>query len=183
SGKNYLITGCDISTGDDNIVILTHAAKDWSKPVCENFIIRDCTFGEGHGMSIGSHTGGGVRGVLVENCAFDGTTAAIRMKSRRDNGGLVENFTHLYPNPNNILKSDNLPCVRPPAPIAPARQRASVSALRPVRPKNAHRNHASGSSTRRRFFPRSRGSYKANTVRPERRNSSMNATFPRTCDE
>jgi polygalacturonase len=94
SGKNYLITGCDISTGDDNIVILTHAAKDWSKPVCENFIIRDCTFGEGHGMSIGSHTGGGVRGVLVENCAFDGTTAAIRMKSRRDNGGLVENLTY-----------------------------------------------------------------------------------------
>lgn len=94
SGKNYLITGCDISTGDDNIVILTHSAKDWPSPVCENFEIRDCKFGEGHGMSIGSHTGGGIRNVLVENCAFERTTAAIRMKSYRDKGGLVENLTY-----------------------------------------------------------------------------------------
>ncbi len=94
SGKNYLIANCDISTGDDNIVILTHSAKDWESPVCENFEVRDCTFGEGHGMSIGSHTGGGIRGLLVENCTFDRTTAAIRMKSYRDNGGLVENLVY-----------------------------------------------------------------------------------------
>ncbi|WP_236919168.1 glycoside hydrolase family 28 protein [Ereboglobus luteus] len=94
SGKNYLITNCDISTGDDNIVILTHSAKDWAKPMCENFEIRDCKFGEGHGVSIGSHTSGGIRNVLVENCSFERTTAAIRMKAHRDKGGLVEDLTY-----------------------------------------------------------------------------------------
>jgi polygalacturonase len=105
SGKNYLITNCDISTGDDNIVILTHSAKGWIPPVCENFEIRDCVFGEGHGMSIGSHTGGGIRGVLVENCTFDRTTAAIRMKSYRNRGGLVENLSYK----NIIVKGAKYP--------------------------------------------------------------------------
>ena len=94
SGKNYLITGCRISTGDDNIVILTHSARDWPAPQCENFTVRDCAFGFGHGMSIGSPTVGGVRGVLVEHCTFEGTSAGIRLKSARDRGGLVEDLTY-----------------------------------------------------------------------------------------
>ena len=94
SARNCLITGCHVSTGDDNIVILTHAARDWQMPICEHFVIRDCTLGAGHGMSIGSITSGGVRDVLVENCTFDRTTAGIRMKAGRDRGGLVEDLTY-----------------------------------------------------------------------------------------
>jgi polygalacturonase len=94
SGKNYLVTGCKISTGDDNVVILTPSAKDWDAPVCENFVIRDCAFGFGHGVSIGSFTGGGVRNVLVEDCTFDGTTAVVRMKAARGRGGLVEQVVY-----------------------------------------------------------------------------------------
>ncbi len=94
SGKNYLITGCRISTGDDNIVILTHSARDWPPPQCENFTVRDCIFGFGHGMSIGSPTAGGIRGLLVERCTFEGTTGGIRLKSARDRGGLVEDLTY-----------------------------------------------------------------------------------------
>lgn len=95
SGKNYLITGCRVSTGDDNIAIrTTTSAKGWSSPMCENFVIRDCTFGAGHGLSIGSYTTGGIRNILVEHCTFDGTTAGIRLKADRDRGGLVENLTY-----------------------------------------------------------------------------------------
>jgi polygalacturonase len=95
SGKNYLITGCRISTGDDNIVILTSSAPaDRPAPVCESFTVRDCKFGAGHGMSIGSYISGGIRDLLVERCTFDGTTGGIRMKADRDRGGLVENLVY-----------------------------------------------------------------------------------------
>ena len=94
SARNCLITGCHISTGDDNIAILTHSAKDWQMPICEHFVIRDCTFGFGHGVSIGSFTSGGVRDVLVEQCSFEKTTAGIRMKAGRDRGGVVEDIVY-----------------------------------------------------------------------------------------
>jgi len=94
SGKNYLIERCRISTGDDNIVVLTHSAKGWTPPVCENFVIRDCALGFGHGLSIGSYTGGGIRGLLAERVTFDATTSGIRLKSDRDRGGLVENLVY-----------------------------------------------------------------------------------------
>jgi len=94
SGKNYLIENCDISTGDDNIVINGSLKRGWNPPMSENIVVRHCAFGAGHGMSIGSYTSGGVRGVLVEDCAFNGTTVAIRMKSARGRGGLVENLTY-----------------------------------------------------------------------------------------
>ncbi len=94
SGKNYLIERCRISTGDDNIVVLTHSAPDWPAPVCENFTIRDCALGFGHGLSIGSFTGGGIRGLRAERITFDGTTGGIRLKADRDRGGLVEDLAY-----------------------------------------------------------------------------------------
>lgn len=94
SGRNYLIERCKVSTGDDNIVILTHSEPAWGEPVCRDFVIRDCTLGEGHGLSIGSYTDGGIRGVLVERCTFEGTTAGIRLKSSRGRGGLVEDLVY-----------------------------------------------------------------------------------------
>lgn len=94
SGKNYLIERCRVSTGDDNIVVLTHSGRGWASPVCENFVIRDCALGFGHGLSIGSHTGGGIRGLLAERVTFDATSSGIRMKAARDRGGLVEDLTY-----------------------------------------------------------------------------------------
>lgn len=94
SGRDYLIERCKVSTGDDNIVILTHSDPTWEAPVCRNFVIRDCTLGDGHGLSIGSYTDGGIRGVLVERCSFEGTTAGIRLKSSRGRGGLVEDLVY-----------------------------------------------------------------------------------------
>lgn len=92
SVKNVLITGSNISTGDDNIVLLCGAASKPGEPEVENISIRDCKLGHGHGLSIGSYTSGGVKNVTAENITFDGTTSGIRMKAWRDRGGVVEDI-------------------------------------------------------------------------------------------
>lgn len=94
SGRRYLIEKCRISTGDDNLVLLTHKAEGWSEPVCQDFAIRNCAFGFGHGLSIGSYTSGGLRGVIVEGCTFENTTSGIRMKAARGRGGIVEQLAY-----------------------------------------------------------------------------------------
>ena len=90
--RNVLIERCHISTGDDNIVLLCGAAKKNGVPEVENVLIRDCTLGFGHGLSMGSYTSGGVKNVTAENITFDGTTSGIRMKAWRDRGGVVEDI-------------------------------------------------------------------------------------------
>jgi polygalacturonase len=92
--QNVIITRCDISTGDDNIVLLCSGNNDPAHPKVNNVIIRDCKLGVGHGLSIGSYTSGGVQNVHVENISFDGTTSGIRMKAWRDRGGLVKNISY-----------------------------------------------------------------------------------------
>jgi polygalacturonase len=91
--KNAIITESEISTGDDNLVLL--CGEGGAEPAVENIVVRDCKFGFGHGMSIGSFTAGGVQNVLVENLSFDGTTSGIRLKSGANRGGgLVKNITY-----------------------------------------------------------------------------------------
>jgi polygalacturonase len=60
----------------------------------ENVLVTDCTFKHGHGASVGSNIGGGIRNITVQHCTFEGTDNAIRIKSRRDRGGVVENITY-----------------------------------------------------------------------------------------
>lgn len=93
SGRNYLIAHCNISTGDDNVAI--NATGDNSRgPVTENIEITHCKIGFGHGISIGSHTSGNVQHVRVDHCTFDGTTAAIRLKTARGRGGDNRNLVY-----------------------------------------------------------------------------------------
>jgi polygalacturonase len=94
SGWNFHITRCTIDTGDDNIAIKASKAIKPGRPSCENFLVEDCTFRAGHGMSIGGQTPGGLRGLIVRNCTFEGTEAGVRMKAPRGDGGLVEDCTY-----------------------------------------------------------------------------------------
>lgn len=95
SAKNCTIEDCDIRTGDDNIAINFGNKNDYAtEPECSNILIRNCFFGVGHGMSIGSFTSGGLKNLAVSNCKFDGTTSAIRIKTARGRGGLVENVSY-----------------------------------------------------------------------------------------
>jgi polygalacturonase len=127
ASTNVLIRNCFISDGDDNIEIGGSA-------LTADITVSNCTFGTGHGVSIGSITSGGVHDIIVSNCAFDGTVNGIRMKSDNDRGGLIQNLQYLditmtnvaYPitiysyyntigTPNNI--SPGIASVQPVAPV------------------------------------------------------------------
>lgn len=85
SGTKILIQHCDISVGDDDFTCGGGTS---------DVLITDCTYGYGHGVSIGSPIKGGVSNITVENCTFTNTEFGIRIKSDRDRGGIVENLTY-----------------------------------------------------------------------------------------
>ncbi len=93
SARNCTIDNCDISTGDDNIAV-NFGGKAGSTPECENFLITNCRFGYGHGLSVGSYTSGGLRHLVVNKCTFDGTTCGVRIKTARGRGGIVEDMAY-----------------------------------------------------------------------------------------
>jgi hypothetical protein len=93
SCRDMLIEHCTFDTGDDCVVLKSGYNEDgWrvGKPT-ENIIMRHCSSRHGHGgLVIGSEMSGGVRNVFMHDCEFEGTERAIRIKSRRDRGGVVE---------------------------------------------------------------------------------------------
>jgi polygalacturonase len=92
--RGVKITRCLIDCGDDNIAIKSGKKVEGREFGCENIEVTDCTFKHGHGMSIGSEEIGGVRNVMVKNCKFENTDNGLRIKSRRERGGIVENITY-----------------------------------------------------------------------------------------
>jgi polygalacturonase len=88
--RNVLIRHCTIDVGDDNVSFKSNPKEE---PL-ENVLVTDCTFRHGHGASIGSNVGGGIRNVTVEHCTFEGTDNGVRIKSARDRGGVVEHVTY-----------------------------------------------------------------------------------------
>ena len=56
----------------------------------DGLLVAHNHFGEGHGMSIGSETNGGVRNVSVCDLSLDGTDNGLRIKSDASRGGLVQ---------------------------------------------------------------------------------------------
>jgi len=93
SCRDVLIENCVFDTGDDCVVLKSGYNEDgWrvGRPT-ENVVMRHCSSKRGHGgLVIGSEMSGDVRNVFMEDCEFDGTDRAIRIKSRRDRGGVVE---------------------------------------------------------------------------------------------
>lgn len=92
--RNVTITRCTIDTGDDNIALKSGQKVPGREFACDNIVVTDCVFRHGHGVSIGAETVGGVRGLVVKNCRFENTENGIRIKSRRDRGGLVQDITY-----------------------------------------------------------------------------------------
>ena len=89
NSRNMLIRHITTDTGDDCI-----AFKANHDGPTENITVTDCTFLHGHGVSIGSETSGGIRNILVQRCTFENTGTAIRIKSARDRGGVIEDVTY-----------------------------------------------------------------------------------------
>ena len=100
--KNVLITHCVIDVGDDNVAIKAGRKIAGREFASEDIVVRDCTFRHGHGMSIGSETGGGVRNVLVTHCTFENTENGLRIKSQQGKGGLVENIRYEHITMTNV---------------------------------------------------------------------------------
>ena len=82
-GTNCLVQDCFISDGDDNIALGTSSANTPTSDI----LVTNCTFGTGHGVSIGSNTAGGVSNLTVINCTFNNTDYGIRMKSDNATSG------------------------------------------------------------------------------------------------
>ena len=102
SSTNVLIQNCFISDGDDNVEIGGSA-------LAAEITITNCTFGTGHGVSIGSITSGNVSNLVVANCTFSGTDYGIRMKSNdgiggSSAGGTVHNLSYYNIGMTNIVK-------------------------------------------------------------------------------
>jgi hypothetical protein len=85
TGHHVLVKDCDVSVGDDNFTCSGGTS---------DVLITHCTYGYGHGVSIGSHTVGEISNITVEDCTFKNTEAGIRIKSDRDRGGHVHDLTY-----------------------------------------------------------------------------------------
>ena len=81
SGSHVLIEDCDVSVGDDDFTCGGGTS---------DVHIKHCTYGDGHGVSIGSPIAGGVSDLTVEDCTFTNTECGIRIKSDRGRGGVVQ---------------------------------------------------------------------------------------------
>jgi polygalacturonase len=89
SSTNVTIKYCDIDTGDDDVAIKSGPAGPSS-----HITVEHNHFYNGHGMSIGSNTDGGVSHVRVSDLSIDGADNGIRIKSDRSRGGLVEDVAY-----------------------------------------------------------------------------------------
>jgi len=89
SSTNVTIAHCLIDTGDDNVAI-----KAGGSGPTTHVTIAHNRFWNGHGMSIGSNTNGGVSAVRVTDLTIDGADNGLRIKSDRSRGGLVEDVAY-----------------------------------------------------------------------------------------
>ncbi|HEY3762823.1 MAG TPA: glycosyl hydrolase family 28 protein [Verrucomicrobiae bacterium] len=92
-GTNCLVQNSAISAGDDNIAFGSTGGTT------SGVLVTNCSFGSGHGLSIGSNTSGGVSNITAVACSFNGTQYGIRMKSDNNTvaggeGGITQNLTY-----------------------------------------------------------------------------------------
>ena len=97
SCRNVRISNCFIDTGDDCITLKSGEDKEGrlkARPT-ENVTITNCVMYKGHGaVVIGSEMSGCVRNVVASNIVCVGTDRAVRIKSTRGRGGVVENIRY-----------------------------------------------------------------------------------------
>jgi polygalacturonase len=95
SSSNIIIDHVFSSVGDDNIAIKSGEINSPGPDnPSKNITITDCTFENGHGLSIGSEIAGGVQNVHAERIHFKGTDQGIRIKANRDRGNDVSNISY-----------------------------------------------------------------------------------------
>jgi len=97
SCRNVRISNCFIDTGDDCITLKSGKDEEGRRKArpTENVTITNCVMYKGHGaVVIGSEMSGCVRNVVASNIVCVGTDRAVRIKSTRGRGGVVENIRY-----------------------------------------------------------------------------------------
>ena len=125
SSSNIVIDHVFSSTGDDNVAIKSGAIDSPGPDAPSHDItITDCTFENGHGLSIGSEVAGGVYNVHAERIHFKGTDNGLRIKANRDRGNDVHNISFRDIDMSGvkvaILISEYYPKTYPEGDVAPA---------------------------------------------------------------
>jgi polygalacturonase len=95
SCRDVMLTDSNISAGDDVVCLKSgrNAEGRLAGRPTENVTVAHCVLGKGHGgIAIGSEMSGGVRNVEVYDCTMRGTDEALRFKTVRGRGGVVENI-------------------------------------------------------------------------------------------
>jgi hypothetical protein len=119
TGKHVLVENCDVSVGDDDFTCSGGTS---------DVLITNCTYGYGHGVSIGSFTSGGISNLTVINCTFNHTEQGIRIKTDRDRGGYLHNLSYLNLQMTNVT----YPILIYAAYNAPAKQYRDFKDLTPT---------------------------------------------------
>ena len=93
-GTNVTITQSHISDGDDQVAIGGNKL-----PGASYYTVNDNWFGNGHGLSIGSTTLGGIRHLLAKDLTWSGLSTdsnatAVHIKSTTSKGGVVQDLTY-----------------------------------------------------------------------------------------
>lgn len=125
SSSNIVIDHVFSSVGDDNIAIKSGAINSpGPDSPSKNITITDCTFENGHGLSIGSEVAGGAQNIHAERIHFKGTDQGIRIKANRDRGADVSNVSFkdidMVDVKTAILISEYYPKVFPEGDVAAA---------------------------------------------------------------
>ena len=83
TAAGYLVTGCDISVGDDNVVVNANHTR-----------VEDSRFGAGHGATIGSVCDRWLTNISFSGVSFVGTAIGPRIKTRPNCAGRVWNVRY-----------------------------------------------------------------------------------------
>ena len=94
--QDVLIEDSYISNGDDCVCM--KSGKNWfgrefGRPV-RDVVVRNCRFGTGHGITVGSEMSSGVYNVTFENLVADGIGTGVRLKSERGRGGVIDGIVY-----------------------------------------------------------------------------------------
>ncbi len=108
------VEGDSISDGDDVFAVGS------SGSFTGNVFVTNCAFGNGHGLSMGSNTGGGVSNLTVVNCTFTGTQYGLKGKSDRTSGGLAQLVNYFNITLTNIQFPISYSSYYPNNPLAPS---------------------------------------------------------------
>ena len=94
--QNAVIENSFFDVGDDALCVksgIDYFGRKYGRP-SKNIIFRNISVGNGHGISIGSESSGGVYNITFEDIRMSGTNRGPRIKSERGRGGTVSDITY-----------------------------------------------------------------------------------------